>query len=106
MNYQFQKKTKYNSKRVNVDGMTFDSKLEAKYYGTLKLLKKSGELIFFLRQVPFDLPGNVKYRVDFVEFWKDGTIKFVDVKGYKTKDFIMKKKMVEDLYPITIEVVK
>lgn len=99
-------KHKFNAKAQISDCMRFDSRKEAAYYGKLKILQKSGELVFFLRQVPFHLPGNVTYKCDFMEFWKDGTIRFTDVKGFETKDFIMKKKMVEDLYPIEIMVVK
>ena len=69
----------------------------------LKMLQKLGEVIFFLRQVPFDLPGNIKYRCDFQVFYKDGTVSFIDVKGMKTQEYIMKKKQVESLYPIVIE---
>ncbi len=96
---------KYNAKKTEVNGIKFDSKKEADYCTELDLRIKSGEVIFYLRQVPFDLPGTVKYRVDFQEFHTDGTIHFIDVKGMQTKDFIMKKKMVEDLYPVVIEVV-
>lgn len=96
---------KFNAVRVEYDGIKFDSKKEGNYYLDLKMAKQSGELLFFLRQVPFHLPGRVTYRIDFQEFWADGSVRFVDVKGMKTKDFIMKKKMVEDLYPVEIEVV-
>ena len=98
-------KHKFNATKTEFDGIKFDSKKEAKYYYELKMRKMAGEIIFFLRQVPFHLPGGVTYRVDFQEFHADGTVKFVDVKGMKTKDFIMKKKMVEDLYPVEIETV-
>lgn len=96
---------KFNAIKTDVDGIKFDSKKEAKYYQELKLKKLAGEIIFFLRQVPFHLPGGVTYRVDFQEFRADGSVHFIDVKGMKTKDFIMKKKMVEDLYPVEIEIV-
>jgi len=98
---------KFGAKRVEYDGIKFDSTLEGKYYLYLKQLKMAGEVIVFLRQVPFHLPGGTTYRVDFQVFWKDGTVTFPDVKGMLTKDFIMKKKQVEDLYsPIEITVVK
>ena len=82
--------------------ITFASKKEAKRYDDLKTLQKYGEVVFFLRQVPFHLPGNIKYLIDFQVFWKDGTITFEDVKGMKTPMYIVKKKLVEDTYPITI----
>lgn len=80
--------------------------MEAAYYSRLKLLQQSGEVIFFLRQVPFHLPGNVRYVVDFIEFWSDGTVKFIDVKGMDTPLSIAKRKLVEAHYPIEIDVVK
>ena len=97
------RKHKFNAVKTELDGINFDSKKEARYYTELKLRVKAGEVIFFLRQVPFDLPGKVKYRIDFQEFHSDGTIHFVDVKGKKTEMYIAKKKIVEALYPIEIE---
>jgi len=76
---------------------------EARYYSDLKFQQKGGIVLFFLRQVPFDLPGGVKYKVDFQVFYTDGNVEFIEVKGFKTKDYIMKKKMVESLYPVKIE---
>jgi hypothetical protein len=96
-------KHKFNAKPTVKDGIRFDSKKEARYYEDLKTRRHVGDVIFFLRQVPIDLPGNVKYRVDFVEFWADGTVHFVDVKGMRTPQYITKKRIIEALYPITIE---
>jgi prepilin-type processing-associated H-X9-DG protein len=67
------------------------------------LLRAGGEVVFFLRQVPFHLPGGVVYRCDFQVFWADGHVSFEDAKGHRTKDFIRNKKMVESLYPVEIE---
>lgn len=99
-------RNKYGSTRTVVDGINFDSKKEAGYYTRLKLLQKAGEVAFFLRQVPFDLPGKIKYRCDFQVFYKDGKIEFVDVKGYMTKQSRDKIKQTEALYPVKIKVVK
>jgi len=97
------KTSKYGNKKTVVDGIKFDSKKEADYYVRLKLAKQSGDLVMFQMQVPFLLPGGVKYLVDFQEFWADGAVRFVDVKGHRTKEYIMKKKMVEDVhYPVVI----
>jgi len=92
--------------RTERDGMSFMSKLEAAYYDKLNLFQKAGSVLFFLRQVPFHLPGGVKYVVDFQVFYSDGTVEFVDVKGMETPEFIAKKKMVEALYPVQIIVQK
>lgn len=94
---------KFNAVRTEVDGIKFSSKKEATYYQTLCLRKKAGEVLFFLRQVPFHLPGGVRYVVDFQEFHSDGTVHFIDVKGMKTSEYLTKKKIVEAIYPILIE---
>jgi len=94
---------KFKAKITTEDGIKFHSKKEAAYYRQLKMKKEAGIVLFFLRQVPFHLPGNVKVVVDFVEFHNDGEVKFIDVKGYRTKTYIKNKKMVEALYPVEIE---
>lgn len=96
-------KSKFGATKQVVHGITFDSKKEADYYLMLYLSHRAGQIKYFLRQVPFDLPGNTKYRVDFMVVENDDTVRYVDVKGYQTKDFIRAKKQVEALYPITIE---
>jgi len=96
---------KFGSKATVVDGFRFDSKKEANYYGQLKLARKAGKVDFFLRQVPFHLPGNTKYVVDFMVAYADGTIQFIDTKGVKTETFKLKKRQVEELYSVEIEIV-
>ncbi len=93
---------KFNAIRTEVGGIKFSSKREAQYYNDLLLAKRSGDLLFLLRQVPFHLPGNVRYVCDFAEFWKSGEVRFTDVKGFRTPMYKAKLKMVEDLYPIKI----
>lgn len=97
---------KFHAKPTTVDEIRFSSKAESRYYKCLKLAQESGKLLFFLTQVPFRLPGNTKYVVDFVEFWSDGSVKFVDVKGMKTPMSTLKVKQVEDLYPVKIDIMK
>jgi len=96
---------KHKFKAISVttnDGIKFPSKKEHKRYVQLKLLQQSGDLLFFLRQVPFHLPGQVKYICDFMNFWKDGSVTIEDVKGLKTAVYETKKKLVEAIYPIKI----
>lgn len=95
-------RTKYRAQPVEVDGIRFHSKKEARYWQGLLLARRSGDLLFALRQVPFHLPGGVVYRVDFVEFWKNSEVRFVDVKGYQTRESKTKIRLVEALYPVTI----
>lgn len=93
---------KFHAHKTEVEGIKFSSKREANYFMQLRLAQKSGDLLFFLRQAPFHLPGNVRYVVDFVEFWKNGDVRFTDTKGFKTPMYIAKRKMVQALYPIEI----
>ncbi len=85
------------------DGFRFDSKKEGRYYEGLKLKQAAGDVVFFLRQAPFHLPGGVKLVIDFIVFLADGNIEFVDVKGVKTEQYKAKKRIVEALYPIKIK---
>ena len=94
---------KYGNKKVTVDGITFDSKKEARYYCDLKVRVKAGEVITFLMQVPFHLTAGVKYVADFMEFRADGSVHVIDTKGVKTDVYKLKKKQVEELYPVVIE---
>lgn len=94
---------KFGAKRTEYEGVQYASKKEARYAQELDLRVRAGEVVFYLRQVPFHLPGGVVYRVDFAEFATNGEVHFVDVKGMRTKDYITKKKLVEALYPVTIE---
>lgn len=97
---------KFHAKPVERDGIRFDSKGEAKLYDQLKLQQKSGEVLFFLRQVPIHLPGGTKLVVDFLVFYLNGTARFLDFKGMETDAFKIKQREVEALYPIEIELVK
>lgn len=95
---------KYHAKPITCDGIKFSSKREASYYCKLRGLKAGGAILVFLRQVPFHLPGGVRFVIDFVEFWANGDVRFMDTKGFKTESYKAKKRMVEYLYsPIQIE---
>ena len=60
---------------------------------------------FFLTRVPLRLPGGVKHFLDFVEFWTDGSTRFVEVKGRDLPMGKLKRHQVEELYGIKIVVV-
>lgn len=97
------KPSKYGNRKVEVDGFTFDSAKEARYYGDLKIRQRAGEVVMFLQQVPFHLPGSTKYIADFLVFLADGTVEVIDVKGVRTDVYKLKKRQVEALYPVTIK---
>jgi hypothetical protein len=97
------KPNKFHAVLTECDGIKFSSKKEAKYYLELKSRVHLGEVLYFLRQVPFDLPGGIKYRIDFMEVLKDGSIHYIDVKGVRTPMYKLKRKQVESLYPVRIK---
>lgn len=96
---------KFNAKPTEIDGKKFKSKKEAQWYQKLKHRQETGEILFFLREVPFELPGSLKYRLDFMCFLADGTVELIEVKGFHTPMGDLKLKQVMDLYGISIEVV-
>jgi len=95
-------RNKYKAKAVYHDGKRFASIKEGKRYLELKMLKESGVVKYFQRQTPWDLPGGIRYLLDFQVKWSDGSETFEDVKGMRTEIYKLKKKQVEALYPITI----
>ena len=97
---------KFNAKRTEVEGRFYPSKLEAAYANKLHLAKKSGDLLFWLEQVPFALPG-CSYRLDFMEFWSNSDIVLTEVKGYSTPMAKLKFKLFSETYPfLTLNIVK
>ncbi|WP_298613449.1 DUF1064 domain-containing protein [uncultured Thiothrix sp.] len=97
---------KFNAKKVEYDGIKFDSILEGDFYLHLKLQQRAGIVLFFLRQVPIHLPGGTKLVVDFQVFYTDGSCRFFDTKGVETPEFLIKKREIEHHYPFEIEVIK
>jgi hypothetical protein len=98
------KANKYHNHPTTVGGIRFDSKKEARYYEQLLIRPRTGEVSYFLMQVPIRLPGGSKYVVDFLVFFVDPTSapEYVDVKGKKTETFRVKKREIEHQYPIRI----
>ena len=88
------------------DGIRFPSLAQAAYYTRLKARKEAGEVLFFLMEVPILLPAGIKYVVDFIEFLADGSVRFIDVKGFQTPEFKLKKRLLEKFYPFELQVVK
>lgn len=103
-------RNKFGAKAAYRGTRRYDSQLEARYADKLRLAQKSGQLAFFLEQVPLRLTGGTVLRLDFVEFWNtdDGyEIRWVDVKSpatAKLDTFKIKKREVEAIYPIEIEI--
>ena len=102
------KRSKYGNKKVVVDGIEFDSIAEGKHYSELKLLERAGEIVDVELQRPFALTISgfliCTYRCDFSYISKkDGRFHVVDCKGVRTKDFIIKKKLMKAILGIDVE---
>ena len=96
------KRSKYGAVKTKIDGQIFDSKKEADYYCELKLRLQAGEIKGFCLQPTFILAEGLKYKADFIVFNNDGTTEVIDVKGFKTKEYITKKKVFEDKFNLKI----
>lgn len=119
---------KYGNKKVTVDGIEFDSRKEAKRYCELKLLERAGEISGLELQKEFELvPAQyenvsreeyikskgkktrgkcieraVEYKADFV-YIENGIIVVEDTKGMRTKDYIIKRKLMLWVHGIKIK---
>lgn len=102
--------SKYHATKTEIDGITFDSRLEANRYCELKLLYQAGEITQLRLQPEFELiPAFRKngkayrktvYRADFMYFDKK-TGKYIveDAKGFKTDVYMLKRKLFEHKFP-------
>ncbi|MBQ9251593.1 MAG: DUF1064 domain-containing protein [Clostridia bacterium] len=96
---------KYGNRKVTLDGRMFDSQREARRYAELKWLLRAGEISNLQCQVAYELIPQqrdtqgkvverpVKYIADFVYQEKNGNTVVEDVKGMRTKEFIIKRKL-------------
>lgn len=87
------KRSKYGNRKTKIDGVVYDSAREAKRHSELALMQKAGEICGWAEQVTFLLPGGVKYRADFVVLNNDGTWAVEDAKGMRTKEYVLKKRL-------------
>jgi hypothetical protein len=117
-------RTKYGNKKVGYNGESFDSLKEYGRFCELSLLEKAGEITDLQRQVKFTLipaqyepdvigvRGGVRrgklleretsYIADFV-YNRDGKQVVEDTKGFRTPDYIIKRKLMLYLHGIRIE---
>ena len=104
--------SKYYNKKTLVGGIEFDSKKEANRYSELLLLQRAGKITDLDMQVPFELIPAQKvngrtaeracvYKADFV-YRENGKLVVEDTKGVKTKDYIIKRKLMLHIFGIQI----
>lgn len=118
-------KTKYRNKKTIVGGIEYDSKKEAQRHQELLLMQKAGEIKDLRHQVKFGLipaqrevvwnektkryqdgkviEREVSYVADFVYVNRLGYMVVEDTKGFKTKDYIIKRKLMLYFHRIRIQ---
>ena len=118
--------SKYRNNKTEVDGMVFDSRKEAYYYKKLKLMLLAGEISNLRTQVTYELvpaiwrdevkhlktkdkivkklvQRAINYIADFVyTSTATGEECVIDCKGFRTKEYLIKKKMMLALKGISI----
>lgn len=104
---QTAKASKYNNKRVEYNGIWFDSIRECNRYQQLLLLQKAGEIVGEIRlQVPYELneggSHSRKYIADFVYTLRDGTEVVEDCKGFRTTVYKKNRRLMKQIYGIII----
>lgn len=119
-------RNKYHSKKTMVNGIEFDSRKESRRYQDLLLLERAGAIQDLKRQVKFvlipaqyetyerygkngkklqdgqrTLERECSYVADFV-YQENGKMVVEDTKGVKTKDYIIKRKLMLYVHGIRI----
>lgn len=102
-------KAKYYAKKVEKYGRLWDSKKELREYEKLLDLKEAGEIKAIELQPKFELQPAfryqgkaqraITYKADFKVTYSDGRIEIIEVKGFKTRDYAMRKKIFLFLHP-------
>ena len=101
---QRKKPNKYNARKTTVCGCTFDSKREAEVYLELLAQKQAGEIVRIGFQPSYTLlagfvdnQGNnqrpITYTADFFVTYADGRSEVIEVKGVRTRDYLLRKKL-------------
>ena len=102
------KRAKYGNTKCTYRGKSFDSKREMQYYMLLEFDESLGYIDNLKCQVKFMLlPSKgkekaVHYIADFT-YMKDGKLKVVDAKGLRTREYVLKRKLMNYIHGIEIE---
>ena len=101
---QSRKKNKYNARKTVMCGHTFDSKREAEYYLILREKQRLGEIKSIDLQPTYTLLDGfrdntgkeqkpITYTADFLVEYDDGRREVIEVKGVRTRDYLLRKKL-------------
>ena len=101
---QRKKANKYNARKTTVCGNTFDSRREAEIYLDLLSRKQAGEVLRIGLQPQYTLLEGfrdntgknqkpITYTADFFVTYADGHSEVIEVKGVRTRDYLLRKKL-------------
>ena len=101
---QRRKANKYGAQKTTVCGRTFDSRREAEIYLDLLSRKQHGEIIRIGLQPSYTLLAGfrdnqgkkqrpITYTADFFVAYADGHSEVIEVKGVRTRDYLLRKKL-------------
>lgn len=104
---------KYKNRKVVQDGITFDSAKEARRWAVLEQMQAAGQISELRRQVAYELipkqrrtDGKAEracaYVADFA-YVQNGQSITEDVKGVKTRDYVIKRKLMLHVHGIHIK---
>ncbi|QCP82397.1 DUF1064 domain-containing protein [Alcaligenes faecalis] len=107
-------KSKYGNRKVTLDGYTFDSKREAMRYSQLQLLQRAGQITGLELQPRFELipkqrrdDGKAERACEYVADFRytdtaTGQQVIEDAKGMRTRDYVMKRKLMLQVHGISV----
>ena len=101
---QGRKPNKYHARKTTVYGRTFDSKREAEWYMMLREKQRLGKIKHIECQPTYTLLEGfrdnqgkpqkpITYTPDFLVEYDDGRREVIEVKGMRTRDYLLRKKM-------------
>lgn len=101
---QRRKANKYGAQKTTVCGRTFDSRREAEVYLELLAQKQAGGIVRIDFQPSYTLLAGFKdntgknqkpitYTADFFVTYADGRNEVIEVKGMRTRDYLLRKKL-------------
>lgn len=101
-----QSANKYRNVRTTHNGRTFASKKEASHAATLEAMRRAKDpsqrvsSVVYQYRIPI-VVNNAKiahYVADFYVSFADGHKEIHETKGFRTREYILKKKLVEAIY--------
>lgn len=103
-NVMRQQRNKYHARKTTVYGRTFDSKREAEVYLILREKLRLGEIKHLECQPTYTLlesfrdnqgkpQREITYTPDFLVEYDDGRREVIEVKGVRTRDYVLRKKL-------------